>query len=185
MRRSVARSTARGIPATALLALAGTIAACGGSGGGGTATTPTKTSPPAQAETTPAVRLDKKTDTAASARSASAAKVAPDELKAQTAAIERGLKDAGFAPISLGKVGDAKADIAVDRSWVVFVYESDRAAAKFALTLKDVYPDPAKYTMFRIDNRIYLVSMSSALSDADTAKLDKIAAAAEGAITAG
>ncbi len=180
MPHSLGFITIRRFTTIALLALAGTLTACGGSGD--TAPAPTKSSP---AETAPATKLDKKTDTAATAKSASAAKVPADQLKTQSAAIERGLSDAGLAPNNVGAIGGAKADIVVDTSWAVYVYESDRAAAEFALSIRDIRSDPANYRMFRIGNRIYYVSMTSALTSTDTAKLDKIADAAEGAIAAG
>lgn len=158
---------------------AGTLAACGGSDD--TAETPAKTVP---SETGPAVKLDKKVDTAATAEAADDTKVPADQLEGQIAAIERGLKDAGFNASSYGVVGDAKETIVVDRSWSAYVYESDRAAAEFVLSLEDVLPDSANFELFRIDNRVYYAVMTSALSDDDRAKLDEMAVAAEGAIAA-
>ncbi len=177
--------TKRRLTATALLIMAAGLSACGDGGDDGAA--PAADTPPAQttSEAPAAVELDKVVDTPATAKAASATKVPADELKAQIAAIERGLKGAGFAPSNLGEVGEAKADIAVDTSWVVYVYDSERSTAEFALTMQDVYPDPANYEMFRVGNRLYLASMASALTADDKAKLDKIAKAAEGAIAAG
>lgn len=175
-------TTVRRFAAVALLAVGvgGTLAACGGSDD--TATTPAKTVP---SETAPAVKLDKKVDTAATAETTSDAKVPAGQLKTQIAAIERGLKDAGFNATNYGVVGKDKATIVVDRSWAVYVYDSDRGATELTLSLKDIRSDPANFVLFRIDNRVYYLTMTSALSDADRAKLDKMAVAAEGAIAAG
>lgn len=169
----------RRLAAITMVGLAAGLSACGGDDD-------TATDTPAPAETATqapaAAELDKVVDTAATAKSASAEQVPADELDRQIAAIEEGLKGGGFEASNVGEVGEAKADFVIDTSWVVYVYESDRATAEFAMTMKDVYPDEANYEMFRVGNRLYLVSMTSALSADDTTKLDQIAAAAEGAI---
>ncbi len=176
--------TTRRLTATSLLVLAAGLSACGGDDepDAPVASTPASQTTP---ESPAAAKFEKTVDTAATAAAADAKKVSADELARQIAAIEKGLKDAGFSPSNLGEVGDAKADFAIDTSWVVYVYESARATADFALTMKDVYPDKANYEMFRVQNRLYLVSMTSALTADDTSKLATIAAASEGAIAAG
>lgn len=170
----------RRLAVVAVLGLTGALTACGDDDA--TTASPTATAPAASA---PAAKLDKKTDTAATAAAASADKVSAADLESQSAAIEEGLKSAGFSPSNLGEVGEAKADIVVDTSWAVYVYESDRAAAEFAVSLAEIREGPGNYELFRIDNRVYYVSMTTALSDADREKLDAIATAAEGAVAAG
>jgi outer membrane protein OmpA-like peptidoglycan-associated protein len=72
----------------------------------------------------------------------------------------------------------------IDTSWAVYVYGSERGAAEFVLYMKDARSDEANYELFRIENRVYFASMTSALTPEDRAKLDEIAKAAEGAISA-
>lgn len=168
-------TSTRRIAAIAMVGLAAGLSGCGGDGdtAGDTQT----------AATAPATELDKVVDTAATAKSASAETLSADELEQQIAAIDKGLQDAGFDATNVGKVGDAKADFNIDTSWGVFVYESDRAAADYSVSMQDIYTDEANYVIFRVGNRVYLTSMQSALSAEDKAKLDQIAAAAEGAVT--
>lgn len=175
------RNTPRRLAAIAMVGLAAGLAGCGGDDD-----TASEGQPPAASETQApaAAAIDKVTDTAATAKAASATKVPADELEGQIAAVEQGLKDGGFDPSNVGEVGDAKADFEVDTSWAVYVYDSDRSAAEFALSLKDIRPesDAPNYELFRVGNRVYYASMTSALSDDDKAKLDTMAKAVEGAI---
>lgn len=172
-------TSTRRIAAITMVGLAAGLSACGGDDDtSGDAQSPTQTVTEA-----PAAELDKVVDTAATAKSASAETVSADELERQIDAIDTGLDDAGFEAINVGKVGDAKANFNIDTSWGVFVYESDRAAADYAVSMQDIYTEDSNYVMFRVGNRIYLTSMTSALSADDKTKLDQIAAAAEGSIT--
>jgi hypothetical protein len=144
---------------------------------------PAGQTPTEQIESAP-VELDKVADTAATAKAASATKVPAEELQSQIDAIAQGLKDGGFDATNVGEIGDAKADFVIDTSWAVYLYESERGAAEFVLGLKDIRSDEANFELFRIENRVYFASMTSALTAEDRAKLDEIAKAAEGAITA-
>ncbi len=173
--------SARRFASTALLLLATGLSACGDDD-----TSAPAASTPAAADTTAAAReFEQTVDTAATAKAASATEASADELKIQADAIMRGLSDAGFDPNNVGKLGDAKADIVVDTSWAVYVYASERAAAEFVLSLKEIGLKDGNYELFRVENRVYYASMTTPLGADGEAKLDKMAAAAEGAIAAG
>lgn len=186
--RAIARSFAdvpgrrrAAIAAALLSALVLGLSACGDDGD--ERAEPAGQAPTTQAEPAPA-ELDKVADTAETAKAASATEVPADELQSQIDAVEQGLEDGGFDASNVGTVGDAKANFVIDTSWAVYVYGSDRAAAELALSLKDIRTDEADFALFRIGNRVYYASMTSALSAEDRAKLDEIAEAVEGAITA-
>jgi hypothetical protein len=175
-------TASRRLAAASLLVLALGLSACGGDDGDNASEPAGQTSTEQPA---PAPTLDKVTDTPATAKAASAAKLSANELQDQTDLIAKGLKDGGFDARNLGKIGGAKANFPVDTQWAVYLYDSERSAAEFVLQLREIRADQeGGFELFRIGNRVYYATMTSELSAEDRAKLDDIAKAVEGSINA-